>query len=102
MLHLNSKAVCRKIASERGWKKELHRNVIIINGEKWSFSVSTFNPECRQVYADTVGFLTLLKNGTLKKYRVKDFNLFSVSRISSSGVRAYNIILKDESKMETI
>ena len=96
-----SKKICAQIASKKGWQKELHRNVVKINGEKYSFSVSTFLAECRQCYEDTSGFITLI-NGTLKKYTVKDFSNFTVSRISPSGIKAYNIIIRDPNQLETL
>jgi hypothetical protein len=97
-----SKKICAQIASEKGWQKELHRNVVKINGEKYSFSVSTFLAECRQCYEDCCGFITLMKDGTLKKYTVKDFSNFTVSRISPKGIKAYNIIIKDPTQLETV
>ena len=97
-----SKKICAQIASEKGWKKEHHRNVVTVNGEKYSFSVSTFLAECRQCYADTTGFITLMKDGTLKKYTVKDFSNFTVSRISPSGIKAYNIIIRDPNQLESV
>ena len=96
-----SKKICAQIASEKNWKKEHHRNVVTINGEKYSFSVSTFLAECRQCYEDTSGFITLI-NGSLKKYTVKDFSNFTVSRISPSGIKAYNIIIRDPNQLESV
>ena len=99
MYNNNSRNICRKISKEQGWKKEPHRNVVLIGEEKWSFSVSSFIAECRQTYSDTEGFITLMKDGTLKKYKVQNFENFTVSRISPSGVKAYNIVIRDNSQL---
>ena len=95
MFNNRSRNLCSSIATEKGWKKDTHRNVVEINGEKWSFSVATFNPQCRQTYGDTNGFITLMRDGTLKKYKVKNFDNFTVSRISPSGIKAYNVVVKE-------
>lgn len=89
-----SKKICATVAAKNGWTKEKFRNVLIINGEKWCFSISTFNPECRQVYEDTLGFITMDRDGNLKKFRVDNFSKYSVSRISPKGIKAYNIQVK--------
>ena len=94
MKNNESRATCSILALERGWIKEKMRNVVTVDGEKWSFSVSSDTPQCRQTYEDTVGFITLTKTGDLMKYRVKSYAWFSVSRISPKGIRAYNVSVK--------
>lgn len=92
-----SRTQCCVMSASRGWTKDKMRNVVTVNGEKWSFSVYSNNktPECRQVYEDTVGFIGQDQiSGTMVKYRVKDFTKHKVSRISPSGVKAYNIVVK--------
>lgn len=91
-----SRNKCNEIAKNNGWKKESIRNVVEVNGEKWSFSVHTANkPECRQTYEDTVGFIGYeLFSGNMVKYRVNDFSKYRVSRISPSGIKAYNVVIK--------
>jgi hypothetical protein len=102
MKNNTSRSICSTIAHQNGWTKETHRNVILINGKKWSFSVSSFNPECRQVYEDTEGFITLTSSGVLKKYKIKDFSKLTVSRISPTGVKAYSVRLKNDSELQPL
>lgn len=96
-----SRKYCKEICKKMGWKKEPMRNVVFYGGEKWSFSLHGKIPECRQTYEDTVGFIGTDLNGTMRKYRVKDYNNYSVSRISPSGLKAYNVKTV-ESEMEEL
>lgn len=85
------------VNSHIGWVKDKKRNVITADGEKWSFSVysNPKTPECRQVYEDTVGFIGYDQmSGRMVKYRVANWQKYKVSRISPSGVKAYNVIVK--------
>ena len=90
-----SRNTCRELAIQMGWKKDRNRNVIeTSDGELWSFSVYTNStyPECRQVYEDTVGFIGVdYETRQMVKYRVRNFAHHKVSRISPSGVRAFNV-----------
>ena len=98
-----SRIKCKELCEDRGWKKDKHRNVVDINGKKWSFSIYSSNPECRQTYEDTVGFIGYSEvTGKLKCFSVNDFSSFSVSRISPSGLKAHNVVLRDESQMKAI
>lgn len=97
-----SKSYCKEICKKMGWEKEPMRNVVAYNGEKWSFSLHGNDaPECRQTYEDTVGFIGVDSRGNMKKFRVKDYNKYKVSRISPNGTKAYNI-KPDLKDMETI
>jgi len=90
----DSRMKCKEISVLRNWKKDKNRNVIEVDGEKWSFSVFQDYPECRQTYNDTVGFIGLnAKTGCLGKYRIRDLTTRKLSRISPSGIKAYNVIL---------
>lgn len=89
---------CKELAKANGWKKDSRRNVVEIDGERWSFSVSQKRNgfvECRQCYEDTVGFITYIpETSQLMSYRVgkgKYQERFCVSRIASSGLKAYNV-----------
>jgi hypothetical protein len=91
-----SRKIFKDISVSRGWKTNDKRNVAIVNGEMWSFSVysKSSKPECRQTYEDTVGFIGLDSNTkTMIKYRIHDFAPYSVSRISPTGVKAYNVVV---------
>ena len=93
-----SKAICAQVAVARGWHKETKRNVVRLpDGSKYSFSVTPRGsyPQCRQVYEDTKGFITLTEaSGNLYKFEVNDFAEHSLSRISPNNTRAYNIVIQ--------
>lgn len=86
---------CKEIAVRNGWEKESRRNVVLIDGEKWSFSTTNNNKhkaECRQCYADTVGFITNnTESNTMYSLRVGDHNSYSVTRVMANGIKAHNI-----------
>lgn len=89
--------LCKDFAKSNGWEKVGHRNVVIVNGEKWSFSVSevrNYNVECRQCYEDTVGFISYVPSlNKVLYYRVSNMNNhYTVSRVTSKGVKAYNVL----------
>ena len=75
--------------------REPRRNVFTQqNGTKYSFSITSKGkfPQCRQVYEDTVGFVTLDETtGKFLKFDFPDQNQFAVSRISPSGLKAYSM-----------
>jgi hypothetical protein len=90
-----SKSKCKEICNSFGWKKDSYRNVVEINGEKWSFSVYNTVPQCRQTYEDTVGFIAYdFITEKITKYRIKDYSAYTISRISPTGTKAYNIIIR--------
>lgn len=91
-----SRCICAQMARKYNWKKDNVRNVVTVNGEKWSFSVSDFAPQCRQTYEDTKGFITLCRDNSLKFYRVSNFSKFRISRVSPSGLKAYNVVVKEK------
>lgn len=90
-----SKKICETVCSEKGWNKEIRRNVVEVeNGELWSFSVSNHQHKvsCRQCYEDTKGIVSYCtKTKKIYKYKVHNFNDFTVSRISPDGTKAYNV-----------
>jgi len=98
----NSKTICKAITEKFGWTKESRRNVVTIDNEKWSFSVSSnaLMLECRQTYEDTVGFITQLPNGKLMRMRVGSYADYPVSRISPKNVKAYNVVVRNLGDME--
>ena len=73
-----------------GKKEKGKRNVVSIRGKKYSFSVSSERPECRQCYEDTSGFVTMFGN-ELFIYPVTDYDNYTVSRISPTFIKAYNV-----------
>lgn len=90
--------ICKAIAKHNGMDKEPRRNVVVYNGEKWSFSVSELKyhqVECRQCYEDTVGFITYIPSlNAVKYFRFGSYNYqhrFLVSRVSASGIKAFNV-----------
>ena len=99
-----SKSICKEVCEKYDWVKEGRRNVVVYNGKKWSFSVSSAQnkSECRQVYEDTVGFITQMPSGKLVKFPVTNFSLFPVSRITAGGIRAHNVVIKDMKMMQAI
>jgi hypothetical protein len=99
-----SKLICKELSQKHGWIKESRRNVVDVEGEKWSFSVSASNQvaECRQVYADTVGFITKLPSNKILKFAVKCHDAYPVSRISTNGIKAHSIIIHDLDKLTAV
>lgn len=90
----DSRMKCKELSVLNNWKKDKTRNVVEVDGEKWSFSVFRDYPECRQTYEDTVGFIGFNEaSGRLGKYRIVDLTTRKLSRISPSGIKAYNVIL---------
>lgn len=90
-----SREKCKLVCDKMGWTKDKRRNVVTINGEKWSWSFYKNTPECRQTYEDTVGFIGMDQfSENMVKYRVKNYNNHTISRISPSGLKAYNVALK--------
>lgn len=87
---------CKELINQFGWEKEGRRNVVLIDGEKWSFSTTNKSPnyaECRQCYEDTVGFITMnTKSNKMYSHRVDDFDKYTVSRITSKGLKSHNVI----------
>lgn len=89
--------ICKEIATINGWDKDGKRNVVTIDGEKWSFSLSSGKRnivECRQCYEDTVGFITLnISKNMLMYYRMYsgEFNKFNISRVARNGLKSYNV-----------
>jgi len=70
------------------------RSVVLLNGEKYSFSCSNddYKLQCRQVYEDCVGFISMAANGSFWKYKSHNLkNGVSPNRISPSGKKAYSI-----------
>lgn len=93
----DSRMKCKELSVVRNWKKDKNRNVLEVDGERWSFSIFRDNPECRQTYEDTVGFIGLhAGSGRLGKYRIRDLTSRKLSRISPSGVKAYSVVLKKD------
>jgi hypothetical protein len=90
-----SRKYCSEIAMKNSWDKDAMRNVVSINEEKWSVTLAkTDKAECRQTYDDCVGFITIDPTSMIaQQYRVNKLNDFSVSRISPSGKKAYNVVL---------
>lgn len=91
-----SRKIFKNLSVAKGWTPVGKRNVAIINGEMWSFSVfsNSKKPECRQTYEDTVGFVGLDRNtNTMIKYHIRDFTPYAVSRISPNGIKAHNVVV---------
>ncbi|AMR57856.1 hypothetical protein vB_PsyM_KIL4_0132 [Pseudomonas phage vB_PsyM_KIL4] len=90
-----SRLAVKRVALTKGWGYEARRNVVVIKGEKWSFSQSNFGVgDCRQCYEDTVGFVTE-SDGVLYCKRIADKSSIGVvSRLTPSGLKAYSIKIK--------
>lgn len=92
-----SKHIVKEVAESNGWVKDGVKNVVTVSGEKWSVSVRTTEKiECRQVYENCVGFISIdceTKHPTF--YRIDNLKDYAVSRISPDGTKAYNVIKKE-------
>lgn len=88
-----SRNFCSYIAEKNTWNKENYRNVVTINGIKWSVSLASENgDQCRQMYDDCAGYIILdEQNREARQYAVKNPSMFNVSRISPTGIKAYNV-----------
>lgn len=93
----DSRNLVKNIAKKNKWHKESKRNVVTIHNEKWSVAVNNKRIECRQLYEDCVGFISIdYETNDATRYRIKDLTKYKVSRISPSGIKAYDVIIKNE------
>lgn len=74
-----------------------NRQLFVLNGEKWCFSLSDKIPQCRQFYEDCKGFITLM-NGRYYAVRVDNPANYTWSRTTKNGIKAYSVIV-DKSQL---
>ncbi len=93
-----SRNLAKQFAQMNALKIEEHRSVVDVGDKKFSFCINDHSKKkvsCRQTYEDCSGFISYCPNMKTFKVYVGSPSVGILSRISTRGKKAYNVVIEN-------